>query len=366
MLKEYKYCVIFFILCNILFLLYYFSDYLQPSDSTVTLSSFIDDTYIKHPPGVDQNLTIFIGIFTVYEKIEIRNCLREVYTHNNVALARYLGVKKSPVTIRFILGLPKDEHNKDKMEEESKMYGDIVILNITENVDDGKTFEYFKWFAKHREDNYFVKLDDDAFIHLIHYYRELQDLPRQRAYYGAVYYGKGPDDDRAFSSMGGAGYTLSRDLIIDIVGSDWVISNVNGYEDRLVGDWICYVAREKNYFVHYVGFTTTWKPMRQIPFHDFDNDLDLDSSVEIILIHQLKGIEKWNSMKNTYLEYEDGAPILRVIRNSTTKGLVTKKDIVPECWKSEQIWNQTLQNTYKNWFYEAWGFKEGKYSYGPA
>ncbi|CAG8597831.1 9934_t:CDS:2 [Diversispora eburnea] len=64
------------------------------------------------------------------------------------------------------------------------MYGDIVILNITENMNEGKTMEYFNWFAKYRKDNYMVKLDDDSFIHLIHYYRDLQDLPRERAYYG--------------------------------------------------------------------------------------------------------------------------------------------------------------------------------------
>ncbi|CAG8845614.1 45289_t:CDS:2, partial [Gigaspora margarita] len=159
--------------------------------STVPQLLIIDDTYTKPPPGVDQNLTIFIGILTIYEKIEVRECLRELYTHNNDALARYLGVKKSPVTIRFFLGLPKDEY-KDRLEEESKMYGDIVILNITENMNKGKTLEYFKWFAKHREDNYMLKLDDDSFLHLIHYYRDLQDLPRERVYYGnALGYSQG-------------------------------------------------------------------------------------------------------------------------------------------------------------------------------
>ncbi|CAG8844270.1 5945_t:CDS:2, partial [Racocetra persica] len=86
-----------------------------------SLSHITNDTYTKPPPGVDQNLTIFIGIMTYYEKIDTRE---------------------------FILGLPEDE-NKDKLEEESKMYGDIVILNITENMNEGKTFEYFIWFAKH-------------------------------------------------------------------------------------------------------------------------------------------------------------------------------------------------------------------------
>ncbi|CAG8834230.1 42414_t:CDS:1, partial [Gigaspora margarita] len=157
-----------------------------------------------------------------------------------------------------------------------------------------------------------------------------------------------------------AGYTLSRDLIIDIAASDWVSSNFEDNEDWLVGEWVCHVAREKKYFVHYVGFTS-WLPIRQNPIHDFDENLDLHFLSEAIMIHQIKEIKKLNAIKDMYSEYEDGLPIVRVIQNSTAEGLVTKKEIVPRCWRKKEIWNQTLQNTYKNWFYEAWGFKEGKW-----
>ncbi|RIB17621.1 Glycosyltransferase Family 31 protein [Gigaspora rosea] len=256
----------------------------------------------------------------MYEKVKTRECLRKLYTHNNDALARYLGVKKSPVTIRFILGLPKDVY-KDKLEEESKIHGDIVILNITENMNNGKTFEYFKWFAKHREDNYLLKLDDDSFLHLIHYYRDLQDLPRKRAYYGNAIFNKGSETNTFF---GGAGYTLTRDLIMDITGSDWVSSDTVGTEDWLVGNWVCHVAREMKYFVHYVGFTS-WVSIRQNPIHDFDENLDLHFLSETIMIHRIKEIEKLNAIMDMYSEYEEGLPIVRVIRNSTAKGLVTKR-----------------------------------------
>ncbi|CAG8513857.1 25475_t:CDS:2 [Dentiscutata erythropus] len=300
---------------------------------------------------------------TVDEKIEVRDLLRRLYIHNIDALARYLGVKKSPVSIRFISGLPRDEY-KDKLEEESKMYGDIVILNITENIDEGKTFEYFKWFAKNRKDNYMVKLDDDAFLHLIHYYRDIQDIPRERVYYGnAVIDQLGQPGTYAY--MGGGGYTLSRDLVVDIVGSNWANSNFKGHEDWLVGEWVCHAAKEMKYFVHYVGYSN-WEPLRQYPFHDFDEYLDLRSISEIILIHQIKNIEKIKVIKDMYSEYEDGVPMVRVIWNSTTKDLVTKKELVPRCWEKEQIWDQTLKNTYKNWFYEAWNFREGKWEYTPV
>ncbi|CAG8550501.1 7023_t:CDS:2 [Cetraspora pellucida] len=272
------------------------------------------------------------------------------------------------------LGSACDENKKDKLEKESKIYGDIVILNITENMNDGKTFEYFKWFAKHRDDNYMLKLDDDTFLHLIHYYRELQDLPKERVYYGnALGHYQG-----TYSYMGGAGYTLSRDLVVDIAGSHWASSNVKGDEDWRVGEWVCHLSREKKYFVHYVGFTE-WVSSRQNPIHDFNEKLDLHFFVETILVHHIKDIKKLNVIKDLYSEYEKGLPMIRVIRNSTTEGLVTKMELPTRCWSTlekeqmlnqtkDQIWNQTSQIAYKNWFYEAWGFKEGKWygHYGPV
>ncbi|CAG8626795.1 7184_t:CDS:2, partial [Diversispora eburnea] len=237
----------------------------------------------------------------------------------------------------------------DKLEKESKMYGDIVILNITENMDQGKTMDYFNWFAKHRNDNYVVKLDDDSFIHLIHYYRDLQDLPRERAYYGNSLI----CDDRVF--MG------------DIVGSHWNRSEIEGGEDRQVAYWICEVAKKKKYIVHYVGFGDFY-PIRENPIHNFDENLDLHSPAETIIIHRLKKIEKLKAIKDLYSEYdeyEEGLPRVRVIRNSMAAGLRTKEEKFQGCWTQleqnktlSQMLSQNLHITYKNWFYEAWGFKE--------
>ncbi|CAG8687052.1 326_t:CDS:1, partial [Dentiscutata heterogama] len=140
-----------------------------------------------------------------------------------------------------------------------------------------------------------------------------------------------------------------------IVGSDWVSLNVKGTEDMVLGDWICHVAEEKKYFVHYVGYSI-WRPIRQNPFHDFYVDPDLG---ETILVHQMKGIERCNAMKDVYTKYEKVSNAQYHSEfNSQWSG--HKREIVPKCWEKEQIWNQTLQCTYKNWFYEAWGFKEGK------
>ncbi|CAG8474815.1 14066_t:CDS:2 [Acaulospora colombiana] len=295
----------------------------------------VDDTYVEPPPGVDRNLSVFIGIMTVDKKISMRRHLRKMFAHNNAALARYLGVKKSPVTIRFITGLPRGKY-VSKLERESKKHGDIVILNITENMNNGKTLKFLDWFAENRKDDYVVKADDDSFIHLIHYYRDLQDVPRERAYYGMALNFTVPKSDPDVL-MWGMGYTISRDLVMDIVNSSWVRSNAVGNEDNMNAD-----------------------PR----FPD-----------ESIIIHRLKSVEAFKNVENLYF-YKDKFPKLWVIRNSTTAGLITKKELFQGCWvmqEKNQTWKQALswtqaQDIYKNWFYEAWGFKEGRWygHYGPV
>ncbi|CAG8731059.1 11709_t:CDS:2, partial [Acaulospora colombiana] len=311
----------------------------------------VNDAYIKPPPGVDRNLTVFIGILTVDEKIEIRKYLREMYARNSDALARYLGVRESPVTIRFVTGLPRGEYVK-RLKKESKMYGDIVMLNITENMNNGKTLEFFDWFAKNRKDDYMMKMDDDSFVHLIHHYRDLQDCPNA---YG-----------RLFTGMG---YTISRDLVMDVVKSGWVRSHTRGNEDNVVGRWICEVAKEIKYLVHYVGFThrgwpkNLFRNFRENPFHDVGIDAknaDPRFPDESIILHRLKSVEEFKVIEDVYF-YKEDLSKLRVIRNSTTAGLITKKELFQGCWvmtEKNQTWAQALnwtqaQDIYKNWFYEA-------------
>ncbi|CAG8583822.1 17331_t:CDS:2 [Acaulospora morrowiae] len=341
----------------------------------------VDDTYIKPPLGVNRNLTVFIGILTVDKKFEIRDHLRKMYKHNNGALARYLGVNESPVTIKFFTGHPKGKY-KAKLEQESKKHGDIVILNIKENMNGGKTLKFFDWFAENRNDDYMLKVDDDSFVHLIHYYRDIQDLPRERAYYGFALnftvHNKDPD-----LFMWGMGYTISRDLVMDIVGSRWVRSHAKGNEDNMIGRWMCKVARENKYLIHYVGFTHRGWPndlfrnFRENPFHDVGIDsknADPRFPDESIILHRMKSVKEFKAIEDVYF-YNDGFPKIRVIRNSTTAGLITKKELFQGCWimsKKNQTWKQALSWTqardiYKNWFYEAWGFKEGRWygHYGP-
>ena len=44
------------------------------------------------------------------------------------------------------------------------MYGDIVELDIHENINEGKTFHTFEWIYNNLNTKYAMKADDDSFI----------------------------------------------------------------------------------------------------------------------------------------------------------------------------------------------------------
>lgn len=91
------------------------------------------------------------------------------------------------------------------------MYDDIVILEVEEGMNEGKTHAYFAWAAQYAEvpdcqyarpgspsssyrstvtclgtrpPDYIVKADDDSFIVLTELERRLRIIPREKAYWG--------------------------------------------------------------------------------------------------------------------------------------------------------------------------------------
>jgi hypothetical protein len=70
---------------------------------------------------------------------------------------------------------------------ENNTYGDLVILNVTENMNEGKAYYHWKWIGEHLDTtqyDYVAKADDDAFIHFQNLALNLRPLPRDHLYYG--------------------------------------------------------------------------------------------------------------------------------------------------------------------------------------
>ncbi|KAG6842231.1 hypothetical protein C0991_000201 [Blastosporella zonata] len=118
----------------------------QPADTSST----------KPPPFPPTNLDslspagVFVGVFSVDSSFERRMLVRTTWaTHprsREGAGDGDGGVGTSRTIVRFILGQPrKDWERRIKLEMET--FNDIIILPISENMNNGKTHTFFSWAA---------------------------------------------------------------------------------------------------------------------------------------------------------------------------------------------------------------------------
>lgn len=99
------------------------------------------------------------------------------------------------VDIRFILGRPSLSRSPVDgiLELEQEMYGDIMMLDCLENMNEGKSYEYFAALGRmhsetlsetQRPYDYAMKLDDDSFLHIHNLLEKLRPLtPRKNTWF---------------------------------------------------------------------------------------------------------------------------------------------------------------------------------------
>lgn len=113
------------------------------------------------------------------------------------------GRPTTDIQVKFVLGRPRKSYVK-RVALEMEMYNDLIVLDTEENMNKGKTFEYFKWAADNatvpmyyrrggeggevgvgfKKADYVVKADEDSFIVLSELERHLRITPRERTYWG--------------------------------------------------------------------------------------------------------------------------------------------------------------------------------------
>jgi hypothetical protein len=122
---------------------------------------------------------------TAWWKFGERMLLRETYKHFNIS-------SKDTVAIRFVLGLPpkEDVGVLHFLHWEQERFQDLHILNMHENMNDGKTYEYFaelaRWYPTQdpleRPWDFAMKADDDTLLILPNLLERMRDLPRDDLY----------------------------------------------------------------------------------------------------------------------------------------------------------------------------------------
>ncbi|CAB4492484.1 unnamed protein product [Rhizophagus irregularis] len=232
------------------------------------------------------SVRIFIGIWSVADKYEIRHLIRTLNLKQRRNLAGDI------VDFKFILGIPSDNNPelKLKLKAENDTYGDLVMLDMVENMNNGKGYYYWKWIAEQLDTtryDYVSKVDDDLFIHFQNLALNLRPLTRGHLYYG----NKSPHS----FFIRGTIEVLSVDLAHLIASFPFKKREWNGPEDVQLGAFLNKHAKSLNTIgENCLIFTDPrirkvrrkmWRPW---------------ASPNSIAIHWLKDIRAWKGVIDLY------------------------------------------------------------------
>ncbi|MQL76716.1 hypothetical protein Taro_009102 [Colocasia esculenta] len=191
-------------------------------------------------PGPKYNFSMFVGVLTRADLYTARHRLRLAYGAQPKTVA--------DIDLRFIFCNLTKEDQRVLVGLEILLYNDIIILNCTENMNDGKTFTYFSSLPKilPRKYDYVMKTDDDTFFRLGPLVESLAAQPREDFYYGFII----PcDRNETFGSgiyMSGMGYVVSWDIVDWISRSNITRDEKIGPEDKMFG-WFLDKGKKANH-----------------------------------------------------------------------------------------------------------------------
>ncbi|KAJ3023098.1 hypothetical protein HKX48_004214 [Thoreauomyces humboldtii] len=183
--------------------------------------------------------SLLLTVMISGDRFEKRSIIRNTYPRD----------ARSSTRVVFALGrldrlLPEQRR---RVWDEYYMYGDILLLDVDENGDSGKTYHTFETVSRlfsHCPFTYVAKVDDDAWFHMPHVQLRLDALvpfaQEQGVYYGALH-----DWPKTFHYMTGMITGLSWNLVQWIGKDPWVESNKGGPEDWMTGTWVQEFGRRR-------------------------------------------------------------------------------------------------------------------------
>jgi hypothetical protein len=168
-----------------------------------------------------------IGILMPASKFERRKLIRETYLRH----------KPADIDVFFVCCLPRSSVNERAFLLEIEEYNDIIVMNCEENLNNGKTYDWFKYvYSTFCPYKFVMKCDDDTFVHLP---KLRNDLVKQHN--NNVYYGRRCTPD--YPPMCGALYGLSWNLIEFIATNDTIYKKKDGQEDYATYQWMMFYGR---------------------------------------------------------------------------------------------------------------------------
>jgi hypothetical protein len=279
---------------------------------------------------------LLIGAMSVAGDYERRRTIRSTWIYGASAARgpkEIRGMAK-PAVVFFVIGIKADKDNKPLTDEamchlkaEQDKYGDLILLNIKENMNLGKTNDWFQLAYRKFSAEYVMKADTDAFLNIPSLLNELSFLPSCRLYFGFPCEHPPGDNNResphkglgleygsfeipagtgggilgvqAAGWMCGMGFVLSWDLVEFLATDEIVARDSSRYasyagEDIQMGLWLTVGGIDLNFAGDYFKFMDYSDNPRS---HDAYHHEMLDDTV---LIHEIKQEAQWEKVHGRY------------------------------------------------------------------
>lgn len=239
-------------------------------------------------PAVD--LRVLLGVLTVPSSYERRALLRLAYKLQPPPTG-------AVVDVRFVFCNVAKEEDAVLVAMEIIAYDDILVLNCTENMNDGKTFDFFsavpKLFAdKDPPYDYVGKADDDTYYRMSALADALRSKPRRRhdVYHGFLWPCDLESPNPEWQFMVGWGYVVSWDVAAWISETEELRGAAKGAEDMTFSRWLRRGGKGKNMYGE--------KPSRM---YDYLNDgwgekaacFRHNFTADTVAVHKLKDRRQW-------------------------------------------------------------------------
>ena len=190
---------------------------------------------------------------------------------------------------------------------EQETYGDLHMIEMEENMNEGKSYEYFASLAQSYPSNlsierpwdYAMKLDDDSFLNIPNLLEKLRPMiPRTETWLvrtcvsKLTYQGRGIVEEHY---MFGPGYVLSWDLVTWLGESreDLALFTI-GPEDRVISEMLKRSGKAERSWIS-LGMEYMSPP--SLEHGAWTRELGPD----VILVHPLKGLRLLSEVINYFL-----------------------------------------------------------------
>ncbi|KAL6635246.1 hypothetical protein ACP70R_027917 [Stipagrostis hirtigluma subsp. patula] len=248
--------------------------------TAASTSAHLAEANAAAKPPVD--VRVFLGVLTRPDFYERRALLRLAYSLQPKPT-------RAVVDVRFVFCNLDKEEDRVLVALEIIAHGDIVVVNCTENMNDGKTYAYFstipRLFAGEPYD-YVGKTDDDTYYRLAALADTLRGKARRDMYHGFQTPCHWLPEKQYMSGMG---YIVSWDIAEWISATEELRDDHHVWEDEDFGGWLRKGGRYKNVYNEEPRMYDYWDREMAADVNCFRHALMADT----VAVHKLKDRLKW-------------------------------------------------------------------------